>query len=81
MMGCHKCKGLMVTEWVRDLFPEPYVWRCVNCGLLMDTTITRNRSLAIQRARAVACPPSDYRQQDRHVVHRARPRMASKVCV
>ena len=80
-MGCHKCKGLMVAEWVWDLFPEPQIWRCMNCGLMMDTTIARNRSLVMQRGGVVSPIPSDSRQEDRHVARRVRTGTTSKVCV
>jgi hypothetical protein len=37
----------MVEEWVPDFSPEEEsVWRCVNCGLIVDPTISRNQNLA-----------------------------------
>jgi hypothetical protein len=42
-MQCLKCKGLMVTERNSGFFSEVFVWRCVNCGLMMDPTIIRNQ--------------------------------------
>jgi len=37
----------MVEEWVPDFSPEEeFAWRCVNCGLIVDTTISRNQGLA-----------------------------------
>jgi hypothetical protein len=42
-MECLKCKGLMVTERSSGFFSEVVVWRCVNCGLMMDPTIIRNQ--------------------------------------
>lgn len=68
-MRCRKCKGLMVAEWVRDVFPEPQIWRCMNCGLMMDTTIARNRSFVMQQARAATRAPSDSRQRDRDLAY------------
>ena len=45
-MECRKCHGFMVEEWVSDYLPEEFAWRCVNCGLIVDTTISRNQGLA-----------------------------------
>jgi len=37
----------MVEEWVPDFSPEEEsAWRCVNCGLIVDPTISRNQNLA-----------------------------------
>jgi uncharacterized Zn finger protein len=41
-MECRKCCGLMIEEWMADELDEAYVWRCVNCGAMMDQTIQRN---------------------------------------
>jgi len=41
-MECRKCCGLMIEEWVADALDEAYVWRCVNCGAMMDHMIERN---------------------------------------
>jgi RNase P subunit RPR2 len=41
-MTCRKCKGLMVTEWICEfLEKDAYVWRCVNCGAIVDPTIRK----------------------------------------
>ncbi len=46
-MECSKCHGFMVEEWVPDFSPEEEsAWRCVNCGLIVDPTISRNQGLA-----------------------------------
>jgi len=37
----------MVDEWRPDFSPETFVWRCINCGSLVDPLIEQNR-----RARA-----------------------------
>lgn len=43
-MTCRKCKGLMVTEWVCEFLQEnAYVWRCVNCGAIVDPAIRKDR--------------------------------------
>ena len=46
-MECLKCKGLMVTERNSGFFSEVFVWRCVNCGLMMDPTIIRNQHTSV----------------------------------
>ncbi len=46
-MECRKCNGFMVEEWVPDFSPEEAAtWRCVNCGLIVDPTISRNQGLS-----------------------------------
>jgi hypothetical protein len=45
----------MIEEWVADALDEAYVWRCVNCGAMMDHMIERNhlpRSEAVPAATA-----------------------------
>ncbi len=34
-MPCHRCKGLMVDDWVSDRFEDLPVWRCINCGFIL----------------------------------------------
>jgi hypothetical protein len=54
-MECRKCCGLMIEEWMADALDEAYVWRCVNCGAMMDQMIERNnpsRSEAVPVATA-----------------------------
>jgi hypothetical protein len=46
-MECLKCHGLMVTDRITDFFLEMLVWRCVNCGLMMDPTIIRNQHTSV----------------------------------
>lgn len=41
-MECRKCRGLMIEEWLADELDEAYVWRCVNCGSVMDQMIARH---------------------------------------
>jgi len=48
-MHCHRCKGFMVSERLPfALLPLgeslTQVWRCVNCGEIMDRMIALNRS-------------------------------------
>jgi len=42
-MRCEKCKGLMVRERFADYFLIIYAWKCINCGAIVDSTITRNQ--------------------------------------
>ncbi len=54
-MGCPKCKGLMMLERFSDFFLVFYAWKCVNCGAIIDRTISNNRknSLAAKAAKDV----------------------------
>ncbi len=45
-MECRRCRGLMASEWCSELFIEAYVWRCINCGAIVDPTIERNRGIS-----------------------------------
>ncbi len=42
-MGCQKCKGLMMLERFSDFFLVFYAWKCINCGAIIDRTISNNR--------------------------------------
>lgn len=42
-MGCPKCKGLMMLERFSDSFLVFYAWKCINCGAIIDRTISNNR--------------------------------------
>jgi len=42
-MQCRKCKGLMVRERFSDYFLIVYAWKCINCGAIVDPTITHNQ--------------------------------------
>ena len=54
-MGCPKSKGLMMLERFSDFFLVFYAWKCVNCGAIIDRTISNNRktSLAAKAAKEV----------------------------
>ena len=54
-MDCPKCKGLMMLERFSDFFLVFYAWECVNCGAVIDRTISNNRraSLAAIAAKEV----------------------------
>jgi hypothetical protein len=42
-MECPKCKGLMMMERFADFFLVFYAWKCVNCGSVVDQTISANQ--------------------------------------
>lgn len=42
-MTCPKCKGLMMQERFSDFFLIFYAWKCINCGSVVDQTITTNK--------------------------------------
>ncbi|OAI44286.1 hypothetical protein AYO43_09325 [Nitrospira sp. SCGC AG-212-E16] len=54
-MECPKCKGLMMLERFSDFFLAFYAWKCINCGAVIDRTISNNRrnSLAVKAAKEV----------------------------
>ncbi|HMK22137.1 MAG TPA: hypothetical protein VK466_07360 [Terriglobales bacterium] len=49
-MECPKCQGLMSLERFSDFFLVFYAWKCINCGAIIDRTISNNRrnSLVLQ---------------------------------
>ncbi len=55
-MECPKCKGMMMLERFSDFFLIFYAWKCINCGAIIDRTISANRrkSLAARDAQPVA---------------------------
>ena len=42
-MECPKCKGFMMLERFSDFFLIFYAWQCINCGAIIDRTISNNR--------------------------------------
>lgn len=57
-MECRKCRGLMIEEWLADDLDEAYVWRCVNCGAVMDLLIERNHQHRMEVVPAATCGKS-----------------------
>jgi hypothetical protein len=47
---------MMLLERFSDFFLVFYAWKCINCGAIIDRTISNNRSksLAAQESQAVA---------------------------
>ncbi len=46
-MECPKCKGLMYIERLSDFFVAFHVWKCINCGALIDKTILDNQKKSL----------------------------------
>lgn len=55
-MECPKCQGMMMLERFSDFFFAFYAWKCLNCGALIDRTISKNRrkSLTTRESQPVA---------------------------
>ena len=43
-MTCQKCKGLMIQERQPELSPATVIYRCINCGLILDPLLLQNRA-------------------------------------
>lgn len=52
-MKCPKCSGLMYSERLSDFFVIFHVWKCINCGALMDKTILDNRKKSLAALEAL----------------------------
>ena len=46
-MDCPKCKGLMMLDRFSDFFLVFYAWKCLNCGAIIDRTISNNRRISL----------------------------------
>ncbi|MEK6784858.1 MAG: hypothetical protein AABY61_05215 [Nitrospirota bacterium] len=55
-MKCPKCTEMMMLERFSDFFLVFYAWKCINCGAMIDRTISNNRrkSLAARESQTVA---------------------------
>ena len=55
-MKCPKCTGMMMLERFSAFFLVFYAWKCINCGAMIDRTISNNRrkSLAARESQTVA---------------------------
>ena len=57
-MRCARCRGLMVpgvyVERVNEGLEGPGVWRCVNCGELVDLRVLDNRMASLTQLRQLA---------------------------
>jgi hypothetical protein len=56
IMGCPKCKGLMMLERFSDFFLVFYAWKCLNCGAIIDRTISNNRKNSLAAKAATEVP-------------------------
>ncbi|MCP9452921.1 MAG: hypothetical protein NNA23_09595 [Nitrospira sp.] len=52
-MTCKKCKGFMIEERQPDLSPGQVIYRCVNCGLVIDQLIVQNRLQQLRERRSL----------------------------
>ncbi len=52
-MKCPKCSGLMYLERLSDFFVIFNVWKCINCGAIMDKTILDNRRKSLAALESV----------------------------
>ena len=50
-MECPKCQGLMIPDRLTDYSLVFYAWRCINCGIILDETILKNRQAPPEPAR------------------------------
>ena len=57
-MRCVRCRGLMVSgfyvERANEGFEDSGVWRCVNCGELVDLRVIDNRMASLTPLRQLA---------------------------
>jgi len=44
-MKCPKCNGLMYTESILEFDGVSHIWKCINCGAVIDPIILQNRML------------------------------------
>jgi len=42
-MKCPKCDGLMFAESILEFYGVSHIWKCINCGALIDPIILENR--------------------------------------
>lgn len=49
-MECPKCNGLMMSERFSDFFLIFYAWKCINCGSIIDRTISSNKRKSLHTA-------------------------------
>ena len=57
-MECPKCKGLMMLERFSDFFLIFYAWKCINCGAIIDRTISNNRRKSLAARDAQPAQPA-----------------------
>ncbi|MDX2252178.1 MAG: hypothetical protein NW202_07825 [Nitrospira sp.] len=52
-MTCQKCRGLMIEERQPELSPGTIIHRCINCGLILDPLLLKNRLNHLREKAAV----------------------------
>lgn len=55
-MECPRCQGFMVFERFSDFFVSFHAWKCINCGSIMDRTITNNRRRSLAMVEVEPAP-------------------------
>ena len=53
-MKCLRCKGLMMLERFSDFFLVFHAWKCINCGAILDHTISVNQQRSMMKPDAEA---------------------------
>jgi len=48
-MKCLRCKGLMMLERFSDFFLVFHAWKCINCGAILDHTISVNQQRSLMK--------------------------------
>lgn len=48
MIECSRCQGQMMLTRMEDFFISIYVWKCLQCGEMIDKTILDNRRRIVQ---------------------------------
>ena len=76
-MRCTRCQGLMVEDHLVDLKESNssiwlHVWRCMNCGEVVDPSIVQRRTLSRLAGRS-SRPTSGPGPRRRHVAIRLGP--------
>lgn len=57
-MECPKCNGMLRLERLSDFFFAFYTWNCINCGAIIDRTISHNRRKSRAAKSAEVAPKS-----------------------
>jgi len=57
-MECPKCNGMLRLERLSDFFFAFYTWNCINCGAIIDRTISHNRRKSRAAKSAKVAPKS-----------------------
>jgi RNase P subunit RPR2 len=70
-MTCERCRGFMIVDAYNDRYETGrcafLVWRCLNCGDLIDSHILAHRLLRKQKAATVSLVPTAWDRVLRHM--------------